>query len=151
MKPDAEQPPQEVRSLEGWRGTELKLSLGEEDLDLVDNVLCLTPELRAVVRLGQEARQRGFTYPVTSPNALIRLLEGDSFEVDGHPVDAASIRHAMAAEWFPLEHEGELLSAIHLSIRRCQAEATAAALDDLRSDAGTEPREVEKHEKRETP
>jgi hypothetical protein len=145
MKQEDKQPLREVRSLEGWRGDELELSLGEEDLDLVDNVLCLAPELRIVVRLGQEARQRVVTYPVTSLKSLVRQLQGDSFELDGHRVDAASIRHAMAEDWFPLEHEGELLSAIHLAIRRCQAELAAETLDNLRSHSRTERRESEEH------
>lgn len=123
----------EVRSLDGWRGNKPKLDLTEADLDLVDNVLCLIPELRAVARLGQEARRRGLRYPVTSAKHLVALLRRDSLDLDGHRVDAGSIIHALAKEWFPLAHEGELLSAIHLGIRRCEAEGAAAFLNELRS------------------
>ena len=123
----------EIRSLQGWRGHQVELSLGERDLDLVDNALCLIPELRAVIRFGQEVRRLGVTYPVTSSKQLIGLLKGHSLRLGELRVDAKSMAHALAKEWFPLAHEGELLSAIHLAIRRCQAENAAALLEKLRS------------------
>ena len=123
----------EIRSLQGWRGHQVELSLGERDLDLVDNALCLIPELRAVIRFGQEARRLGVTYPITSSKQLIGLLKGHSLRLGELRVDAKSMAHALAKEWFPLAHEGELLSVIHLAIRRCQAENAAAFLEKLRS------------------
>ncbi len=123
----------EIRSLQGWRGHQVELSLGERELDLVDNALCLMPELRAVIRFGQEARRLGVTYPISSAKQLIGLLKGHSLRLGELRVDAKSMAHALAKEWFPLAHEGELLSAIHLAIRRCQAENAAAFVDKLRS------------------
>ena len=130
----------ETRSLQGWRGHQVELSLGEQDLELVDNALCLIPEVRAVVRFGQEARRLGIGYPITSPKQLMGFLKGQSLRLGELRVDAKSMAHALAKEWFPLAHEGELLSAIHLAIRRCQAESDAAALDQLRSKPGTKRR-----------
>lgn len=130
----------ETRSLEGWRGHQVELSLGQGDLELVDNALCLIPELRAVVRLAQEARRRGIGYPITSPKQLIGIFKGESVRLGEVRLGAKSMAHALAKEWFPLTHEGELLSAIHLAIRRCQAEDAAAALDHLRSSSGTKRR-----------
>ncbi len=127
----------EIRSMQGWRGQQVELSLGERDLDLVDNALCLIPELRAVIRFGQEARRIGVTYPITSSKQLIGFLKRDSLRLGELRVDAKSMAHALAKEWFPLAHEGELLSAIHLAIGRCQAENAAAFLDKLRSGSHT--------------
>jgi hypothetical protein len=134
----------EARSLEEWRGDTAGLSLSADDLDLVDNALCVIPELRAVVFLGREARRRGLQYPVTEAAQLVGLLRGDSFLLLGHRVDAESIEHALPAEWFPLAHEGELLSVIHLGLRRCQAERAAALLGELRVWKGTEGRKAVK-------
>lgn len=123
----------EVRSLDGWRGQALDLNLGDIDRDLVDNALCLNPALRVVVRLGQEARRRGVTYPVKSAAQLVSCLGRDSLKLAGHRVSAKSIAHALAGEWFPIVHEGELLTVIHLALRRCEAEAAAASLEQIRS------------------
>jgi hypothetical protein len=123
----------EARTLEGWRGGALDLSLGVDDLELVDQVLCLVPELRAVTLLVQEAHRRGLSYPVYGPDQIAELVNGDSFEVAGHRVDRESITHALPQEWFPLVHEGELLSVTHLAIRRCQAELAVARMEELRS------------------
>ena len=121
-----------VGALDAWRGDTVGLSLDADDLELVDNVLCVIPEMRVVAFLGREARKRRVKYPITGAKQLVALLRGDTFVVGGHRVDAESIMQTLPAEWFPLAHEGELLSAIHLGLRRCQAERSAALLDELR-------------------
>jgi hypothetical protein len=123
----------EVRSVDGWRGGAIDLSLRADDLELVDLVLCIVPELRVVTSLAQEVRRRGLSYPVVGVDQLIVLFDGEPLEVGGHRVDRESITHALAPEWFPMMHEGELLSAIHLALRRCQAELVVAQLADIRS------------------
>lgn len=121
------------QAIEAWRGESLELSLDPDDLELVDNVLYVIPEVRAVALLGKEARKRGVEYPITGAEQLVELLRDDRFVLLGHVVDSESIRHALAEEWFPMAHEGELLSAIHLAFRRCQAEHTAALREHYRS------------------
>jgi hypothetical protein len=141
-----------TRSLEAWRGDTAGLSLEPEDLELVDNVLSVIPELRAVAFLGREARRRRLAYPVSGVEQLVALLRGDTFQVLGHLVDAESITEALPEEWFPLAHEGELLSAIHLGLRRCQAERAEALLDELRFHRATgsqkSPKDSKKTNKR---
>src|SRR2546423_10260918 len=121
----------ETRSLEGWCADPVELSLGAGDLELIDHVLCVVPELRIVAFLGKEARRRGLAYPVSTAKDLVAILGGDSIELAGHRVDAESIED-LPQEWFPLAHEGELLSVIYLGLHRCQAERTAALLDEFR-------------------
>jgi len=123
----------EIRSLEAWRGDTCGLSLKKEDLGLVDNVLCIVPGMRAVAFLGREARRRGLKYPVTSVAQLTELLRGDTFLLSGHCVDARTIASALHEEWFPLTHEGELLSVIHLGLRRCEADRVADITDDMKT------------------
>jgi hypothetical protein len=121
----------EARSLEGWRADAIELPLDADDLDLIDRVLCVVPELRIVAFLGQVARRRGLAYPVSTAKELVAILGDDSFELAGHRVDAESIQD-LPQEWFPLAHEGELLSVIYLGLHRCQANHTAALLDGFR-------------------
>ena len=134
----------EIRSIEAWRGDTCGLSLKHEDLELVDNVLCIVPGMRAVAFLGREARKRGLKYPVTGVGQLVELLRGDTFLLSGHRVDAKAIENALHKDWFPLAHEGELLSVIHLGLRRCEAERSTALLQELTSRRGAEsPRSPE--------
>lgn len=121
----------ETRTLEGWCADPVKLSLGAQDLELIERVLCVVPELRIVAFLGQEARRRGLAYPVSTPKELAEVIGGDSFELAGHRVDAESIGD-LPNEWFPLAHEGELLSVIYLGLHRCQAMWKTAFLDQFR-------------------
>jgi hypothetical protein len=136
----------EIRSLEGWRGAALDLSLSAGDLDLVDKVLCVVPELRIVAFLAQEARRRGLAYPISSAKQLVELLDQDSLQLAGHRVDPESIVRALPKEWFPLAHEGEFLSVIHMALLRCRAESTAALLKKFKTSKTTKA--VKKTKKR---
>jgi hypothetical protein len=49
----------------------------------------------------------------------------------GHRVDGQTIVQALADEWFPLAHEGEFLSVVHLALMRCRAEAAARQVEEL--------------------
>jgi len=120
-------------ALAAWRGDTMGLTLEAEDIELIDNVLCLIPELRAVAFLGREARKRGLKYPVRDVDQLVALLDGDAIILAGHGIDVDSVRSALPDEWFPLIHEGELLSATLLGLRRCEAEEKARLLDHYRS------------------
>jgi hypothetical protein len=118
--------------LEGWRGPALPLSLSEADLDLLDLVLCVYPELRIVAYLGQMARARRLTYPVKDVQQLIDAIGGDRFELGEHLIDAEQTAKAMPEEWFPLSHEGEFLTVVHRALVRCSAEAAANRVAHLR-------------------
>jgi hypothetical protein len=114
-----------LSTLDSWRGSVAALRLGVEDLELVDLVLCVAPELRVVCYLGQLARARELTYPVESVQQLTQVLGDDSFQVGDHLINAETVAKAVAEEWLPLNHEGEFLSATHLALIRSRAEATA--------------------------
>ncbi|HEX6076555.1 MAG TPA: hypothetical protein VFZ32_14980 [Micromonosporaceae bacterium] len=101
-------------------------------MDLIDSVLCLQPELRVVIFLGQESRRRGLSYPVERPEQLAELIGDSAFDLAGHRVDRKTMIRALAEQWFPLTHEGELLSVICLALHRCRAEAVEKRLDAIR-------------------
>lgn len=121
-----------VSTVEGWRGPAIPLSLSEADLDLLDLVLCVYPELRIVAYLGQVARSRKLTYPVEHVQQLVEAIGEDRFELGEHLIDAEQIAKAMPEEWFPLSHEGEFLTVVHRALVRCSAEAAADRVAHLR-------------------
>jgi hypothetical protein len=98
-----------------------------EDLPLLDNVLSIAPLLRVVVAIGQEARRRNVRYPVKDASDLQSYLDDKSLCYANHRIDKEAIARMMPDSWFPLAHEGELLSRIHLALLRCEAEAAALA------------------------
>ena len=108
-----------------WRGPAIPLSLTEADLDLLDLVLCVYPELRIVALLGQLARARGLRYPVESVRQLVELAGDERMELGEHLVDAEQIGDAIPEEWLPIAHEGEFLTVVHRALVRCSAEASA--------------------------
>ena len=115
------------RTVAGWRGNALALRLGADDLDLLDNVLTVIPLLRIVTAIGQEARRRGVTYPVSAAAELQSWLGDDVLRYGDHRVDTDTIAHTMPESWFPIQHEGELLSRVHLALLRCEWEAAQLA------------------------
>jgi hypothetical protein len=105
----------------------MDLDLCADDLPLLDHVLAIAPLLRIVVAIGQEARRRNVRYPVKDAADLQSYLDGKSLCYANHRVDKEAIARMMPDSWFPLAHEGELLSRIHLALLRCEAEAAALA------------------------
>jgi hypothetical protein len=115
------------RTIAGWRANALDLQLENPDLELLDIVLTVTPLLRVVAAVGKEARRRGLTYPVPDVSALVGCLGSDSLRYGDHHLDAHTITHAMSPSWFPIVHEGEFLSRVHLALLRCAMEASQSA------------------------
>ena len=115
------------RTLEGWRANTIDLKLGVEDLDLLDTVTAIVPLLRIVTAIGQEARRRRVTYPVSSARELQSRLKGVTLVLGNHRIDSDAVARTMPDAWFPIAHEGELLSRVHLALLRCEAEAAQLA------------------------
>jgi hypothetical protein len=115
------------RTLEGWRANTIDLKLGVEDLDLLDTVTAVVPLLRIVTAIGQEARRRGVTYPVSSARELQAHLKRVKLVFGNHLIDSEAVARTMPETWFPIVHEGELLSRVHLALVRCEAEAAQLA------------------------
>ena len=115
------------RTLEGWRANAIDLKLGVDDLDLLDNVTAVYPLLRIVTAIGQEARRRGVKYPIASGLELQSYLKGVKLVLGNHRIDRDAVVRTMPDAWFPIAHEGELLSRVHLALLRCEAEAAQLA------------------------
>ena len=113
-----------VSSLDSWRGAAAGLTFDDGDLDLLDLVLSVAPDLRGVAQLGKLARRHGLEYPVPSAQEVAAVLRDERVEVGEFVVGADDALAALGPELFPLAHEGELLSAIHLALQRCRAETT---------------------------
>jgi len=111
------------RTVEGWRANALEIDFSADDVDLLDNVITVVPILRIVAAIGKEARKRGLRYPVATAADLARYLGSESLLYGRHRVDPESIGRTMPDTWFPIAHEGELLSRVHLALLRCEMEA----------------------------
>ena len=116
------------RTVAGWRADAHPLVLSEIELDLIDMVLCIYPELRIVLSVGQQARIEGLSYPIESVERLAELLGGSQLELGAHRINSRSVVEMMAPEWFPIAHEGEFLSMAHLALVRCRSQAGNAQL-----------------------
>ena len=117
----------ERRTVAGWRGGAVDLKLSADDVGLLDNVITVIPILRVVAALGQEARRRGLRYPVATVGELQACIAKDRLRYGAHRINAETISHAMPESWFPIAHEGELLSRAHLALIRCEMEAAQLA------------------------
>jgi hypothetical protein len=134
-----------VSTLDGWCGAASNVDLAAADRDLLDLALYVYPDLRATAYLGQVARDRDLRYPVTHLEQILDALEGARIEIGEIVVDEVAVSDALREEPFPLNHEGELLSAIHRAIVRCRGQATlrrhaAARLDQVSIEDGRRSR-----------
>jgi hypothetical protein len=113
-----------VSTLASWRGTSGFISFDSGDIELLDLVLSVAPDLRAVAFLGKRARQRKLRYPVASAAEVAELLDDEPLEAGEFVVGPADVLASLGPELFPIVHEGELLSAIHLALQRCRVQTT---------------------------
>src|ERR1700759_1418470 len=106
-----------VRStVESWRGQPPASGFVPDDVDLLDLALSAAPALRAATVLVKTARERGFGYPVESGSRVSELLGDDHLvEAGEFTVPTRALTGAIPPESFPLVHEGELLSALHMA------------------------------------
>jgi len=105
----------------------MDLDLSAGDLDLLDNVITVIPILRVVAAIGKEARKRRLRYPVTAVEQLQACLGEDTLRYGDHRIDHATIAHGIPESWFPIAHEGELMSRVHMALLRCEMESAAMA------------------------
>src|SRR5262245_55781539 len=89
------------RTIAGRRADALGLRLGPKDLDLPDDVITVTPTLRSVAALGQEARRSGLSYLVSAVRDLQACLGRDQLTFGNHRIDADEIAQTMPDAWFP--------------------------------------------------
>jgi len=113
-----------ARTLDGWHSATAAISLDGADRDLLDLVLQVYPDLRATAHLGQVARDRGLRYPVADVEQVLEALGDLHLELGEMVVDRESVATAFAEEQFPLQHEGELLTAIQRAVVQCRVRAT---------------------------
>jgi hypothetical protein len=122
-------PQDDIKTVAGWRGNQKPLELTPEDSELVDLVLSIYPELRVVFEFGRRMRAKNAVYPIASADALAEFWGEETVVLEGHRIDAESIIGMTDPEWFPLAHEGELLSIAHIALVRCRIEGVKAFVE----------------------
>jgi hypothetical protein len=109
-----------------WRGHSADIDFEPKDFEVLDLALNVDPELRLSALAVKRARQAGLKYPVTGADDLAALFDRSGFRGGGHTIVPADAAKYMPAEFFPIAHEGELVSRIYIALRRCNHEASLA-------------------------
>jgi hypothetical protein len=80
----------------------------------------------------KRARLAKVRYPISSADQLIALLgERKSEAGGGHVIYAENITTFIPSEFFPIRHEGELVSRAYLALMRAPHPASIAAATQL--------------------
>jgi hypothetical protein len=110
-----------------WSGVCSDITFERDDFEVLDLALQLIPELRLCALALKRARAAKLQYPIESVDALTGLLPNERFVGAGHHITSRDMRHYLPAEFFPIAHEGELVSRLYLALTRCKHELTLAA------------------------
>jgi hypothetical protein len=98
-----------------------------DDVDLLEEVLSLVPNLTEVAFAAKLARER-LTYPVRIHRTLDPLFETDGgLELGGRRVDSIQTRRYIPRQWFPIESEDDLIRKFLLAFHKRDAERAAMA------------------------
>lgn len=105
-----------------WRALGEPIHFTAKDLEVLDLTLSLIPDLRICAFALKHARAKKVAYPVKSVEALIGHLDDGRLVAGTHVIDADEIRMYLHEGFFPIEHEGALLSAIYAGLGRQRIE-----------------------------
>ena len=99
----------------------------EGDLELLEDVMGLVPNLTEVAYAGKLARDR-LKFPVRTHRALDPLFgkEG-ALELGGRTVSSEQTRRYIPQQWFPIESVDDLVRKLLLAFQRRDAERAALA------------------------
>jgi hypothetical protein len=107
-----------------WHGSGSGLEFEPGDFEIVDLVLGQIPELRICAWALKRAFSTKLKFPITKPESLLGLFEGNKFEGGGHEFGPDDVFRYMPLELFPMNDEGEFVSRIYIALLRCKHEAT---------------------------
>ena len=120
-----------MNDLECWRGAGGDIHFRPADFEIMDLALGIVPEARVCALVLKWARESKLQFPIQDVDALIRAFPHKQFIGGGHQIDPGSIRTFMVKEYFPIQHEGELLSRAFLGLMRCKAETSKSSSAEL--------------------
>ena len=113
-----------MTDIERWKGLAADVVFEPSDFDILDLTLCRDPDLRLTAFALKKARESGLRFPVDAPEKLSMLLGSSPREERcGHSIGKEEIVKYMPREWFPINHEGELVSCVYLALARCAHDA----------------------------
>jgi hypothetical protein len=121
----------EGTTLQRWQALGEPIRFTSEDFEILDLTLSLIPDLRICALALKEARMMKVRYPIESVDELLRHLKTGQFVAGHHVIDSDEIRTYMPKEFFPIEHEGELLSKIYAALGRQRNEMALLSKVDL--------------------
>lgn len=119
-----------VQARDRWRALGEPITFTAKDLEVLDLTLSLVPDLRICALALKHARARKVDYPIKSIEALIGHLDEGRLVAGKHVIEADEVRRYLHEGFFPIEHEGALLSAVYAGLGRQRSELAlqAAAL-----------------------
>lgn len=109
-----------------WQGVSADLIFTPNDFDILDLTISLIPELRLCAYILKRARLVHIQYPITGIEALLPILEKGRLVACGHHIEEDAIRTYMPTQFFPINHEGELISRVYIALQRCKEDVSLA-------------------------
>lgn len=119
-----------MTELHHWRGAGADIQFGPEDFEVMELAMGVVPEVRVCALVLKWMRDANLQYPVLAVDEIVQAFPHERFVGGGHMIDSDGIRVFMAKEYFPIEHEGALLSRIYLALMRCKNELSRKNLTE---------------------
>jgi hypothetical protein len=98
-----------------------------EDVELLQHVVELVPELLAVALAAKRARAVGLRFPVKQVQDLFLVLgQEETLAVGRHVLGRKAISRFMPEGYFPIEDEDQLLHRSYVAMMACREEQVAS-------------------------
>ena len=97
-----------------------------EDVDILNEVLDIVPELKVCVFAVRQRRSLGVAYPITGHDAVFDLFEGEELAIANHFINRKLIGRYLHPELFPINDDQSLMRAVYLALAACNQDLSWA-------------------------
>lgn len=90
-----------------------------EDIDILNEVLDIVPELKVCAFAVRQRRKSGVAYPITSYDGLFNLFEGEDLAIANHRINRKLIERYLHPGLLPINDDQALMRAVYLALSAC--------------------------------
>lgn len=93
-----------------------------EDIEILNEVLDIVPELKICALAVKLHRKQGSRYPITDRQSLFDLFDGPKLAIANHLITREVIERYVHDSIFPINNDQALMRVVYLALGACNAD-----------------------------
>ena len=119
MPMEGRSPDGDQRCGRGCKRPRNDVSFGSEDIDILNDVLNIVPELKICVQAVSNRRRKNIPFPIVDHDGLFDLFDGNTLNIANHVINKSVIERYIQPNLFPIHTDDELMRVVYLGLGAC--------------------------------